>query len=131
MSIESTLGVMQSYWGGGHSDTSAIADNAVFTIMDTGQEHHGPEGIGRMLKEFYHGTFEADVETYNTIISDGQAVVEGYVVGKHTGAFAGIPATGKDVRVPICVIYDLENDKITKGRVYIASGILFQQLGVR
>lgn len=131
MSVESTAKVMQRYWGGGHSDTGTIADDAVFTIMDSGQENHGPEGIALMLKEFYHGTFEADVETTNTIIADGKAVVEGYVVGKHTGEFAGIPATGNDVRFPICVIYDLENDQITKGRVYMASGILFQQLGVR
>ena len=131
MSVESTIRVMQSYWGGGHSDTNMLADDAVFTIMDSGQENHGPEDIARMLKEFYHGTFEADFETKNTIIADGKAVVEGYVVGKHTGEFAGIPATGKDIRVPLCVIYDLENDKITKGRVYMALGILFQQLGVR
>ena len=131
MSVESTIRVMQSYWGGGHSDTNMLADDAVFTIMDSGQENHGPEDIARMLKEFYHGTFEADFETTNTIIADGKAVVEGYVVGKHTGEFAGIPATGKDIRVPLCVIYDLENDKITKGRVYMALGILFQQLGVR
>ena len=131
MSVESTAEVMQRYWGGGHSDTGTIADDAVFTIMDTGEEHHGPEGIGRMLKEFYHGTFEAGFETTNTMIADGKAVVEGYVVGKHTGEFAGIPATGKDIRVPLCVIYEVENNQITKGRVYMASGILFQQIGAR
>lgn len=129
MSLESTKQVMQKYWDSTHNDTGMMADDVVFTIMDTGQEHHGPEGIARMLKEFYHGTFEADVETTNTIFADGQAVVEGYVVGKHTGEFAGVPATGKDVRMPICVIYDLKNDKIKRGRVYVASGVFLHQVG--
>ncbi len=129
MSGESTKQVMLKYFNSTHGDTSMMADDVVFTIMDTGQEHHGPEVIARMLKEFYHGTFEADVETTNTIFADGQAVVEGYVVGKHTGVFAGVPATGKDVRVPICVTYDLENDQIKRGRVYMASGIFLQQVG--
>ena len=129
MSVESTKQVMLRYFGSAHGDTSMMADDVVFTIMDSGEEHRGPEGVLQMLGGFYHGTFEADVETTNTIFADGQAVVEGYVVGKHTGTFAGVPATGKDVRMPICVVYDLENDKIKKGRVYVASGVFLQQVG--
>ena len=129
MSLESTRQVMLKYFGSAHGDTSMMADDVVFSIMDTGQEHRGPQGILQMLNDFYHGTFEADVETTNTIFADGQALVEGYVVGKHTGTFAGVPATGKDVRMPICVVYDLENDKIKRGRVYVASGVFFQQVG--
>jgi len=129
MSVESTKQVMLKYFDSTHSDTGTMADDAVFTIMDTGQENHGPEGIALMLKDFYHGTFEADAEITNTIFADGQAVVEAYVVGKHTGMFAGVPATGKDVRMPICVVYDLENDQIKRGRVYVASGVFLQQVG--
>ena len=121
--------VMNRYSDSQHTDLSMMADDVVFTIMDTGQEHRGPQGILQMLNDFYHGTFQADVETTNTIFADGQAVVEGYVVGKHTGTFAGVPATGKDVRMPICVVYDLENDKIKKGRVYVASGVFLYQVG--
>ena len=33
-------------------------------------------------------------------------------------------------RVPICVVYDLENDRIKRGRVYFEMPILMQQLGV-
>jgi hypothetical protein len=36
----------------------------------------------------------------------GRRHVKGDFVGKHIGEFAGIPATGKDVRVPLCVVYD-------------------------
>ena len=129
MSAESTREVMLRYFGSAHGDTSMMADDVVFTIMDTGEEHRTPQGILQMLNDFYHGTFEADVETTNTIFGDGQAVVEGLIVGKHTGTFAGVPATGKDVRVPICVVYDLENDKIKKGRVYVAGGVFMQQVG--
>jgi hypothetical protein len=35
--------------------------------------------------------------------------------------FAANPmtGTGKDVRVPLCVVYDLENDQIKRRRVYL------------
>jgi predicted ester cyclase len=58
-------------------------------------------------------------------------MVEGEFVGKHIGEFAGIPATGKDVRVPLCVVYDLENDQIKRGRIYFETPALLQQLGVQ
>ena len=52
------------------------------------------------------------------------------LVGKHVGEFAGIPATGKDVRIPLCVNYDLEDGKIKRARVYFEMPVLLQQLGI-
>jgi steroid delta-isomerase-like uncharacterized protein len=122
---------MTKYFNSEHSDASMLADDVVFTIMGTGQEHHGKESVLGMLNYFYHIAFDATAETKNTIFADQQAVVEGDFVGKHIGEFAGIPATHKDVRVPLCVVYDLENDKIKRGRVYFEMPALLQQLGLR
>lgn len=130
MSLESTRKIMTSYFESQHSDVSMMAEDVVFTIMATGQEHRGPEGVMQMLQYFYHIAFEATAEANNLIFADGQAVWEGDFVGKHVGEFAGIPATGKDVRVPLCVVYDLENDQITHGRVYFEMPVLMVQLGV-
>ena len=130
MSVESTREIMTKYFNSGHSDVSMMADDVVFTVMATGQEHQSPEGILQMLNYFYHVAFDATAETKNTIFADGKAVVEGDFVGRHIGEFAGIPATNKDVRVPICIIYDLESDLIKRGRIYFEMPVLFQQLGV-
>ena len=130
MSVESTREIMTKYFNSGHSDVSMMADDVVFTVMATGQEHQSPEGILQMLNYFYHVAFDATAETKNTIFANGKAVVEGDFVGRHIGEFAGIPATNKEVRVPICIIYDLENDLIKRGRIYFEMPVLFQQLGV-
>jgi predicted ester cyclase len=50
-------------------------------------------------------------------------------VGTHVGAFAGIEATGRQVRVPLCVVYDLEEGRIVRGRVYLEIPVLMKQLG--
>jgi steroid delta-isomerase-like uncharacterized protein len=107
-----------------------MADDVVFTIMATGQQHRGPQEVLGMLQYFYHIAFDARADAANTIFADGKAAIEGDFVGRHIGEFAGIPATNKDVRVPIAVIYDLENDKITQGRVYFEMPVLMQQLGI-
>jgi steroid delta-isomerase-like uncharacterized protein len=130
MSIESTRETMLQYFNSEHSDVSVMADDVVFTIMATGQEHHGRDGVLGMLNYFYHIAFEATAPIRVTLFGENNAMVEGSFIGKHIGEFAGIPATGKDVNVPLCVVYDLANDQIKQGRVYFEMPALLQQLGV-
>ena len=63
------------------------------------------------------------------MVAENNAVVEGYLVGKHIGEFAGIPATGKDVRVPMCIVYDVEGEYIQRARIYMQMSVLMAQLG--
>jgi steroid delta-isomerase-like uncharacterized protein len=130
MSIEKTRETMQRYFNSEHSDVSMMAKDVVFTIMATGQEHTGPEGVMGMLNYFYHIAFDATATTQLTLFGESNAMFEGDFVGKHIGEFAGIPATGKDVNVPICIVYDLENNQIKRGRVYFEMPALMAQLGV-
>ena len=129
MSLESTRAVMMKYFDSHHTDVSMMADDVVFTNMATGQETKTPQGVLEMLNYFYHVVFDAGAETTSMMFEDGKAMVEGYVVGKHIGEFAGIPATGKAFRVPIVITYDLENDQIKRARVYFEVPALMEQLG--
>lgn len=130
MSVESTKETMLRYFNSEHDDVSMMANDVVFTIMATGQEHQSPQGVMGMLNYFYHVAFDATAETRTLLFGENNAMVEGEFVGKHIGEFAGIPATGKSVRVPICVVYDLENAQIKRGRVYFEMPALMAQLGV-
>jgi steroid delta-isomerase-like uncharacterized protein len=130
MSVESTQATMKRYFDSEHGDVSMMADDVVFTVMATGQEHHGPQGVMGMLTYFYHIAFDATATTRVALFGEQNAMVEGDFVGKHIGEFAGIPATGKDVNVPLCVVYDLENDQIKHGRVYFEMPALLAQLGM-
>jgi steroid delta-isomerase-like uncharacterized protein len=128
MSVESTRKVITKYVESKHSDMSVMAKDVIFTNMATGDEHHGPEGVRQMLNFVYHTAFDADAEVKNLIFADGKAVLEADFVGKHIGEFLGIAATNKNVRVPLCVTYDLENDQIKRARVYMEMPVLLKQL---
>lgn len=130
MSIERTREAMSRYWDSNHRDVSMMSQDVVFTHMATGDEHHGPEAVRRMLDYMYRDAFDAAAEFRSRICTEDQAVVEGEFVGKHTGEFAGIPATGRSVRVPLCVVYDLESGWIKRARVYFEMPVLLRQLGV-
>jgi predicted ester cyclase len=130
MSIDSTRETVMRYLSSEHGDVSMMAEDVVFTTMATGEEYHGRDDVVGMLNYLYHIAFDATVATRLMLFGENNAMLEGHFVGKHIGEFAGIPATNKDVRVPMCLIYDLENDKIKCCRVYFEMPILFGQLGV-
>ena len=64
----------------------------------------------------------------NLVIGEGTAAIEAVFVGTHTGEFAGIAATGKEVAVPYSVFYELADGKITALRIYAMAEGLVQQL---
>jgi steroid delta-isomerase-like uncharacterized protein len=130
MSVESTRETMMRYFNSEHGDTSMMAEDVVFTIMATGDQHHGPEAVQNMLNYFYKVAFEATAETKTMIFGEENAMIEAEFIGKHVGEFAGIPATGKEVNVPLCVVYDIKANQITQGRVYFEMPALMAQLGV-
>ena len=129
MTIDRTREVMSRYWDSEHQDVSMMAEDVVFTHMATGDEHRGPDGVRRMLDYMYRQAFDATAEIRSRIFGESQAVLEAEFVGKHIGEFAGIPATGRSVRVPLCVVYDLESGMIKRGRVYMEMPVLMRQLG--
>ena len=130
MAIETTRANVQRYFDSDHGDVSMMAEDVIFTVMATGQEHKGPQGVLGLLNYFYHIAFDAKATPRVTFFDEKHALWEGTFEGKHIGEFAGIPATGREVHVPLCVVYDIENDQITRGNVYIEMPALMQQLGI-
>jgi steroid delta-isomerase-like uncharacterized protein len=129
MSVAETRAVMNAYFEANHSDVSMIADDCVFRVMATGDESRGPEAIVGMINYFYSVAFEAEAERRNFIVGEGSAFLEADFVGTHTGDFAGVPATGRSVRVPLAVAYDLRDGKIVEGRVYFEIPAFLAQVG--
>jgi predicted ester cyclase len=125
MSVERTREVMMQYWQA--DDFSKIDQNAVYTLIGTGQVARGREAIVQFLHDLYHVAFEAQAYVKNTVIEDGKACIEAEFVGKQLSEFAGIAPTGNEVRIPFCVVYDLANERITQARIYFETEVLRQQ----
>lgn len=125
MTPERTREVMMQYWE--FHDLSKLDENAIFTVMDTGHEARGREEIGRLLHYFYAEAFDAQAELKDILIAADQACFEADFVGRQLCEFAGITPAGKEIRVPLCVVYDLAHDQITRGRIYFETDALRKQ----
>jgi len=110
-------------------DPKYLSEDTVFINMSNSELTIGREAVGKMLHYIYHVAFDAHAEITNTIVTYDKAVLEANFVGKHIGEFAGIQPTGKNVKVPLCVTYDLEESGLVKvARVYMLESVMMQQL---
>jgi hypothetical protein len=57
-------------------------------------------------------------------------VVEGRFQGTHEGTWRGLPATGRRVDVPMCLVFEFEGDSMVNERIYMDLSTPLQQLGV-
>jgi steroid delta-isomerase-like uncharacterized protein len=132
MSVEATATTMRYYLDaliarGEFADY--FTDDVAWTIVGTDQQVQGREPVRDFLTWMHTQAFDARPKVKALVVGDGQAVLEADLVGTHTGEFLGIPATGKTVLVPYCVVYDLQGDKIAALRAYIPMELFAQQLG--
>ena len=125
-SISTTQQNMQSFFN--THDAKYVAEDAVYINMSTGEETKGRDAIAGMLHYMYHVAFDASAEIINTIVTEDKALLEASFKGKHVGEFAGMQPTNKEVNVPLCVTYDLEDGLIKQGRIYMLADVLMQQL---
>lgn len=110
-------------------DLNLLAEKAEFRNMATGEVFKGKPEIGAMLHYLLNVGFKAKVEIANIFAGEQHATLEGFFKGRHIGEFAGIPATNKEVDVPLCVTYSLENGLIREGHIFLQANVLMQQLG--
>jgi len=110
-------------------DTIHVAENAVFKSLNTAQEFRGREAIEQTLNYFYHVAFDARIIINNIIVTKSKAVLEATFTGRHIGEFANVPPTNKEVNVPMCVAYDMNEDGLVQeGRIYMLMDVMMQQL---
>ena len=124
--------VMQGYLGAlvNRADFPAyFTDDIVATFEGTDQRADGRDAAGQLIRYVHEGAFDARPEVKNLLTDEGKAAIEADFVGTHTGEFAGIPATGRMVRVPYSVVYDLRGAKISALRIYFPMSLLIEQLG--
>jgi predicted ester cyclase len=105
-----------------------FAGNVVATIEGTGQRADGPEAAEQMIRYIHQQAFDARPELKNLLVDEDKAAIEADFVGTHTGEFAGIQPTGRAVRAPYSVFYDLHGNQISALRISFPISLLVEQI---
>jgi steroid delta-isomerase-like uncharacterized protein len=105
-----------------------FTSDVVATFEGTDQRADGRDAASQLILYVHEGAFDARMELKNLLTDDGKAAIEADFAGTHTGEFAGIPPTGRLVRVPYSVVYDLRGGQISALRIYFPMSQLVEQL---
>ncbi len=105
-----------------------LTDDVILTAVGTDQRAVGREAAVRQMRDMHERAFDARIEVKSLIVEDDKAAVEADFAGTHTGELAGIAPTGREVRVPYAVVYDLRGDQISELRIYLPMALLLEQL---
>jgi predicted ester cyclase len=105
-----------------------FADDVTIEVVGTGQTAEGPAAAEGMIRYLHEQAFDAGAEVKSLIVAGGRAALEADLVGRHTGEFAGIAPTGRDVRVPYSVHYEIESGRIKALRIYGLAAELVRQI---
>jgi predicted ester cyclase len=131
MTVADTQSTLDEYLDAllnGGDFAAKFSDQVSWTTMETGEVIHGREAVRDFIVALHSQLFDATPELGKVYVGDGSAALEALFVGKHTAEFAGIPATGEEVRLPYAVCYDVSNGKIDALRGYFPIHALVQQL---
>jgi len=105
-----------------------FTDDVTVTVEGTDQRADGREPAEQLIRYFHEKAFDARPELKTLLVDDSRAAIEADFVGTHSGEFADLQPTGRDVRVRYAVVYDLRGDKISALRIYLPIGTLIEQL---
>ena len=102
MSVEETQQVLDEYLDallGGGDFGAFFADDVRWTTMETGDVISGRDAVRDFIIALHTQLFDASPEFGPVICGDGSAALEATFIGKHIAEFAGVEATGAEVRL--------------------------------
>jgi predicted ester cyclase len=105
-----------------------FASSATLHVMGTEQEAHGRDQVAGLIRYLHERAFDAQAQIKCLLVDGERAALEADFVGRHIAEFGGIPATGKEIRVPYSVVYDLEGEQIAALRIYMSLDAIIRQL---
>lgn len=135
MGYEATRETIMAYTRSGQEahghDRATLAEDAVFTLMSTEKTFEGRAEVEKLLDLLYVEAFEGRDEIQTIVVEGEHAVVEALFAGKHIGEFDGIAATGKQVEMPYCSVYQVVGTKIKSGHLYLPVEALREKLSAK
>lgn len=105
-----------------------FSESVTLTMADSGEVTRGREAVVGLIDYLHTQAFDATPVVQSLVVDGSRAALEAELVGTHAGEFAGIAPTGRSVRLPYAVAYDVESGSITALRIYQSTDALVRQL---
>lgn len=95
-----------------------------------GQLSDGESAVRELLQGLMSAFSDLRVEVGRLRHADDAVFGESLLTGTHDGEWAGIPATGRRVAVPVAGIFEFDGDRLLCEKVYMDFATALKQIGV-
>lgn len=113
-SAESNRRLMADYFdvmNAGGDLAGFFSEDVVWVNMESGEQFTGPAAVRDYITALHTRLFDARAQGQSLDVTDAHAFLEGDFVG-----------TSTDVRVPFCLVYDVNGARISAMRLYMSFG---------
>lgn len=108
-----------------------LADGVTWQDMGQNCTYVGRPAVTALLQAFFvEGFPAAHLTVQHLLVDEKKAVLQFIFSGRQDGPFMAIPATGRQVAVPMVLICTLHNATIEQAALYYDAGTLLRQLGL-
>lgn len=94
-----------------------------------GQLSDGESAVRELLQGLMIAFPDLHVEVGRLRHADDAVFGESLLTGTHGGEWAGIPATGRRVAVPVAAIFEFDGDRLLCEKVYLDFAAVLTQIG--
>ncbi len=107
-----------------------LCADPIYKIMATSATFKGRDQVARFYTGLFDGVPDATFELINAFVGEEGVVEESILRGTHRGMLFGIPPTGREIALPLTIVFPILNGQIMGERLYFDLATLARQLGV-
>jgi steroid delta-isomerase-like uncharacterized protein len=109
--------------------TIATFDQPRYEAMPLGVSSDGAAAVRELLQGMMDGFPDFNAEVQQMHHADDAVICEVRMTGTHRGPWAGVPATGRTIDVPMACIFDFDDDRLVCEKLYFDLATLLRQIG--
>ena len=102
----------------------------IYKVMATNATYKGKVEVAQFYTGLFEGVPDAVFDLVNVFVGEEGVVEESILKGSHLGILFGIPATGREVALPMTIVFPMLNGEILGERLYFDAATLARQLGI-
>ena len=107
-----------------------LCGEPIYKIMATNATFKGREQVAQFYTGLFDGVPDAAFELVNAFIGEEGVVEESILRGTHRGVLFGVLPTGREIALPLTIVFPILGGRIMGERLYFDLATLARELGV-
>jgi steroid delta-isomerase-like uncharacterized protein len=107
-----------------------LCGDPIYKIMATSATFKGRDQVTQFYTGLFEGVPNAIFELVNAFVGEEGVVEESILRGTQRGPLFGIPSTGREIALPLTIVFPIINGQIMGERLYFDLATLARELGV-